>query len=226
MRCLWVSGDVPHPPTHGKFVYSAGLSEALAGAGVEVVGVGLEHPSDRSDPATLVSWHAVAASRRGRLASIPSRLPSMAFATTPLRDSVRALLAGGHWDAVVIDHLETGWVADLVPARRATDRVHRAQPREQRAAGSRAREPRSPRSTRRVAAGGREGTALGTAARRARRARRGDHRLGRRAVRGGRTGRFDHRADTRVSGCLASTRARSAKGRRVRRPSSRASTGM
>ena len=116
MRCLWVSGDVPHPPTHGKFVYSAGLSEALEGAGVEVVGIGLEHPSDRSDPATLVSWHAIAASRRGRLASIPSRLPSMAFATTPLRDSVRALLAGGRWDAVVIDHLETGWVADLVPS--------------------------------------------------------------------------------------------------------------
>ena len=181
MRCLWVSGDVPHPPTHGKFVYSAGLSEALAGAGVDVVGVGLEHPSDRSDPATLVSWHAIAASRRGRLASIPSRLPSMAFATTPLRDSVRATARrrplGCRRDRPPRDGLgrRSG------SRRRATDRVHRAQPREQRAAGSRAREPRSPRSTRRVAAGGREGTALGTAARRARRARRGDHRLGRRA---------------------------------------------
>ena len=71
MRCLWVSGDVPHPPTHGKFVYSAGLSEALAGAGVEVVGVGLEH---RVRPVATrrprVSWHAIAATRRGRLASI------------------------------------------------------------------------------------------------------------------------------------------------------------
>jgi len=116
MRCLWVSGDVPHPPTHGKFVYSAALSEALAGAGVEVVGVGLANDADRCAPATAVTWNAVAATRRGRLASVASRLPSMTFATTPLRDRVRSLLASSHWDAVVVDHLETGWVADLVPA--------------------------------------------------------------------------------------------------------------
>ena len=118
MRCLWVSGDVPHPPTHGKFVYSAALSEALAGAGVEVVGVGLANDAGGCAPATAVSWNAVAATRRGRLASVASRLPSMTFATTPLRDRVRSLLAGSHWDAVVVDHLETGWVADLVPRRR------------------------------------------------------------------------------------------------------------
>ena len=42
MQCLWVSGDVPHPPAYGKLIYSAGLSEALATAGVDVFGLGLD----------------------------------------------------------------------------------------------------------------------------------------------------------------------------------------
>ena len=70
MRCLWVSGDVPHPPTHGKFVYSAALSEALAGAGVEVVGVGLANDVRPMCAATAVTWDPVAATRRGRPTSL------------------------------------------------------------------------------------------------------------------------------------------------------------
>ena len=52
-------------------MYSAALSEALAGAGVEVVGVGLENEARRRcAPATAVAWDAVAARLRGRLASV------------------------------------------------------------------------------------------------------------------------------------------------------------
>jgi hypothetical protein len=109
-----VSGDVPHPPSYGKLLYSAGLTEALAATGAQVVGVGLVRESDpRPLPATQTRWHAVEAPRRGRIRSLGSRYPSMTHATVGLRPAVAALLAGGEWDVVVVDHLETAWVADL-----------------------------------------------------------------------------------------------------------------
>ena len=115
MNCLWVSGDVPYPPTYGKFVYSAGLTEALAAHSVDVVGVGLVPEDGGPVFETGVAWHAVAAARRSRAASLPSPLPSMAFGTTVLRNAVVAQFARRRWDAVVVDHLETGWVVDVVP---------------------------------------------------------------------------------------------------------------
>jgi glycosyltransferase involved in cell wall biosynthesis len=87
----------------------------LAAAGVEVIGVGLAGRPDGPDVATRANWYAIDAHRRGRLASMGSRLPSMTFATTSLRGAVAALLAGSTWDAVIVDHLESGWVTEIVP---------------------------------------------------------------------------------------------------------------
>ena len=225
MRCLWVSGDVPHPPTYGKFVYSAALSEALAGAGVEVVGVGLGERRGPMCAATAVTWDAVAATRRGRLTSVASRLPSMTFATTPLRDRVRSLLAGSHWDAVVVDHLETGWVADLVPAGGPPvvyiAHNHESSVRREVAAQSDDRMDRRAALRLDAEKAGRLEARLGAPGRAGGR----DHGVGRGAVRSRRARGIDHRPDSRLSGAMHARRARSTRRRRVRRPSSRASTG-
>jgi glycosyltransferase involved in cell wall biosynthesis len=113
MKCLWVSGDVPHPPAYGKLVYSAGLSEALARAGVDVVGLGLLS-NDVEPPEARVRWHGVRAARIGRAASLRSSRPSMTVATTPLSAALAEHLRREPWDVVVVDHLEVGWVADAV----------------------------------------------------------------------------------------------------------------
>jgi glycosyltransferase involved in cell wall biosynthesis len=113
MQCLWVSGDVPHPPAYGKLIYSAGLSEALATAGVDVYGLGLM-AAGVAVPSTAASWNPVRAERVPRSASLRSMLPSMTVATTSLSDAFTRLLEERPWDVIVVDHLETGWVADVV----------------------------------------------------------------------------------------------------------------
>jgi hypothetical protein len=113
MKCLWISGDVPHPPAYGKLVYSAGLSEALARTGVEVAGLGL-CSADAPPTSTAVRWHGVRADRTGRAASLRSARPSMTVATTPLAEALAAHLGSETWDVIVVDHLEVGWVADVV----------------------------------------------------------------------------------------------------------------
>jgi glycosyltransferase involved in cell wall biosynthesis len=114
LRVLWVAADVPHPPAYGKLVYSAGLSEALAGAGHDVAGLALAG----EPPVGAVRWRSVGSARRARRGALASPLPSLAYATAApaLRQAVREALRDRRWDAVVVDHLETGWVLDDVPA--------------------------------------------------------------------------------------------------------------
>jgi hypothetical protein len=91
---------------------------ALASAGAEVTVMGLagEPGSEGGNP----TWAAVAGRRRSRAGSIVSPLPAMAhgFATRAYRAGLADAL-GELWDAVVIDHLQTGWVVPAVGERLA-----------------------------------------------------------------------------------------------------------
>lgn len=113
MRCLWLAGECPDSADSGLFLYSRGASEALARAGAEVVGIGLDRRVPPSPGA--VRWQRIPARRRRAERSVLSRLPAMAYAfatgeyRTALADRLRH-----PWDVVVIDHLQMGWAVPEV----------------------------------------------------------------------------------------------------------------
>jgi glycosyltransferase involved in cell wall biosynthesis len=125
-KVLWLSGTCPHPVDGGLASYSAGLSEALVRAGAEVHGLGLR-PEGRTDRenGTSVSWSLIEGHRRGQAASAVSRLPNIAhsYALPAFRSALEAVLDKGRWDAVVIDHLQSGWAFDLLRKRRGPGSV-------------------------------------------------------------------------------------------------------
>ena len=45
MRCLWLTLADPDPAHNGQYIYSAGLINAVAAAGVELVVLGLKRPN-------------------------------------------------------------------------------------------------------------------------------------------------------------------------------------
>lgn len=120
MECLWLAGELPFPPKSGCLVYSRGLAESLARAGLRVTALGLdrEHPgTQRSDQ--LVRWRPVEGRRRRAPASLLSPLPRMAhsFATRSYRRASLRALCERQWDVVVVDHLQMGWVIGLLERR-------------------------------------------------------------------------------------------------------------
>ena len=137
MQCLWVSGDVPHPPAYGKLIYSAGLSEALATAGVDVFGLGLVggrrgravdrgvlEPGARRPCPSVRQLAVDAAEHDGRHHVAFRRVRAASRRTGLGRDRRRSPR----------DRLGRRCRTSLRPA----DRLHRAQPREQRAQRGRA----------------------------------------------------------------------------------------
>ncbi|MGD9798032.1 MAG: glycosyltransferase [Acidimicrobiia bacterium] len=122
-RYLWLAGVCPHPIDGGMTSYSAGLSESLAATGAEVVGIGLDpgRPPTAGMPAPAVRWTRVGGRRRSQAASLLSPLPNIAhsYALPAFRAALEGALAGGRWDAVIVEHLQMGWAHDLVHRWRA-----------------------------------------------------------------------------------------------------------
>ena len=123
LRVLWLAGDVPVAAATGLQSYSRGLTRALAGAGADVLGVGLAAGAETGAGGAAVDvvdegvrWTPVAAARRPTLRNLVSRWPNLASAcaVAPLRDEVDRRLTEGRWDAVVVDHLQRAWVWDRV----------------------------------------------------------------------------------------------------------------
>jgi len=116
VRCLWLAGECPDVADTGLHVYSRGISEAFARTGADVTGIGMARGAARRG--TAVAWRRVAGRRRRAAASLLAPLPAMAhgFATPEYRRALDEAL-GSHWDAVVIDHLQTGWAVPVVRAR-------------------------------------------------------------------------------------------------------------
>jgi glycosyltransferase involved in cell wall biosynthesis len=128
MRCLWLTLADPDPPLDGLFLYSGGLIRAFAGAGAEVVALGLRRPEsvkadnhcDRG-----VVWRLGDDPPLSHWASLASALPHMAHRcqTADMTELLRTLLHQS-WDAIVFDSLCSGWAL-----RHVVDRYPRARHR-------------------------------------------------------------------------------------------------
>lgn len=118
MRCLWLTLADPDPPLDGLFVYSGGLIRAFAGAGAEVVALGLQRPeSVRKDKErdNGVIWRLAAHEPLSQWASLSSSLPHMAnrCRTNTMASLLEALLEE-EWDVIVFDSLSSGWALAAV----------------------------------------------------------------------------------------------------------------
>jgi hypothetical protein len=118
-RWLWISAEVNNRLATGLLVYSHGLSAAVAQAGVDITMVGIGPPDTRRDD---VSLEVVDGSLRHGFRGLGSSLPNLSWAcaTPEMRETVARLLAKGGWDAIVVDHLQTAWVHELLPPRTDT----------------------------------------------------------------------------------------------------------
>ncbi|PCJ59148.1 MAG: hypothetical protein COA65_06865 [Rhodospirillaceae bacterium] len=105
----------PYPPFYGgDAIYSSHLIEALAKAGASVA-VLCQAPDRREVPGIPetagVTWRIVCARQRRQAASLFSTLPSLAyrFGGVKIRAALEEELGAKDWDAILIDHIGTGW---------------------------------------------------------------------------------------------------------------------
>jgi polysaccharide biosynthesis protein PslH len=125
-RCLWLTRIDPRSPDAGDLTYSFHLLASLARSGVAVTVLATARWARRAQrpAADGIEWVLVApqyddAELRGRLAprSLFGRLPNVAarYKTRAFRRELRIQLAR-EWDAIVLDHLGTGWTLPWVRA--------------------------------------------------------------------------------------------------------------
>lgn len=115
MRCLWLTLADPDPQHNGQLIYSGGLIDGLASAGVAVEVIGLarpENPRRFGEKEGNATWWLAPGRMRSRARSMFSTLPHMASraSTAPLRKLLSDRLEQ-NWDAIVIDGLSAGWAA-------------------------------------------------------------------------------------------------------------------
>jgi glycosyltransferase involved in cell wall biosynthesis len=128
MRCLWITYIDPTPATNGQLIYSKGLIESAAGAGLALDVLALARAGGgHRDGETSggIAWHLGVGGERPRWSLPLSPLPEVASRadTGAMRERVRALLANRHYDAVVFDSICAGWALRLVmSALRRNDR--------------------------------------------------------------------------------------------------------
>jgi glycosyltransferase involved in cell wall biosynthesis len=114
MRCLWLTLADPDPPHNGQYVYSAGLIDAFANAGAELVVLGLTRPDSRrrdGDRDGAVLWRLAAKGAHSYWRCVGAALPLMAqrCRTAEMQVLLRQELARGALDVVVIDSLAAAW---------------------------------------------------------------------------------------------------------------------
>lgn len=117
-RWLWVTPAVTQQRSTGALVYSLSLADAVAEQGVEVTCVGLG--SDGGAPrGGGPDYLAVDAPVRPGWQRLATMYPNQTAATSvrPFRARVEALLEA-RWDVVVVDGMQTAWVASLLDAER------------------------------------------------------------------------------------------------------------
>ncbi|WP_162942249.1 glycosyltransferase [Desertimonas flava] len=119
VRCLWLSSDVPFPEHSGRMLYSAGLSGALAAAGVEVVALGIDDTGQSPPESCPVVWRPIEREPTpSLLRKVASRWPSSVFdrRTGPYRQALSAAIREGGWDVAVIDFLAMSWTMPILRA--------------------------------------------------------------------------------------------------------------
>lgn len=120
-RWLWLTFAYPEPPTNGQFLFSKGLIQAAAAAGVGLDVVALGRPDlvmPVPAPHDSLRWSIAGRGARSRWASLMSPLPHMANManTRALRQLLAERLAAIAWDVIVFDSLGTGWALRQVTA--------------------------------------------------------------------------------------------------------------
>ena len=128
-RWLWITPEIADELATGALKYSFGLADAVAATGVELTMVGVARPAEgrRSvrTPTGSTHFETVEASFRPPWKSLGSLLPNQSFACSApaVRSRVDEVLAGGHWDVIVIDGLQAAWVTPLLERRRGRARI-------------------------------------------------------------------------------------------------------
>ena len=127
LRCLWLTRMDPVPPDAGDLTYSFHLVSSLHRAGAQVTVLAMRRSGDctRSANDSGIEWVVVPPKGHGEIAghlalrSLFSLLPNVAtqYNTSSFRNALRKQMTRD-WDAIVIDHLGTGWVWPVVEAYR------------------------------------------------------------------------------------------------------------
>ncbi|MBV8537073.1 MAG: glycosyltransferase family 4 protein [Alphaproteobacteria bacterium] len=120
-KWLWLTMAVPDPANNGQFLYSKGLVEAAASAGLDLDIIALERADGRNEPAHLDGqhWWIAHDRQRSRWESAASTLPHIANrANTPAMRRLLAERLQSHddWDAIAFDSLAAAWGARQVLA--------------------------------------------------------------------------------------------------------------
>jgi glycosyltransferase involved in cell wall biosynthesis len=115
MDCLWLTLAYVDPPTNGQLIYSKGLMDSVARAGVRLTSWAMR-PS-RNPPAGL---HEVPSQAHERWRRVLSATPVVgAQGRSPAASRAIGLsLASRKFDAVVFDSISAGWALSLVEHRR------------------------------------------------------------------------------------------------------------
>jgi glycosyltransferase involved in cell wall biosynthesis len=118
MACLWLTLCDPEPPVNGQFLYSAGLIDSVARAGVRLTVLGLARTADaplcrKRGAVDMILAEGQPKSRRQRLLS---GAPSVATRckVPDLEASVASCLAEGNWEAIVFDSIAGAWAFPIV----------------------------------------------------------------------------------------------------------------
>lgn len=131
MRILMITTTLPHHLTNGGEIATSNLIEGMERCGhrVEVLGYNRlgDPPSQRPNFHAACDWvieTELAGLRKWKwlAESLVSGLPYVCvkFRTAAMRKAARALCRAHDFDAVIIDHLQLGWIADadFLPARK------------------------------------------------------------------------------------------------------------
>lgn len=125
MRVLWILSVDPARPPDGQLTYSLALIKALAASGVDVTVVHLGARAPDWATEYPIVWRPAGTANRNRLGSVVSRLPAMAYtAGSPEFRRVLGRELTHSWDAVVVDHVQSGWAMGLLASHRSTAVVH------------------------------------------------------------------------------------------------------
>jgi polysaccharide biosynthesis protein PslH len=113
-KWLWLTMAVPDPPNNGQFLYSKGLVDAAASAGIDLDIIALARGDGHDEPERRdrQRWWVAHDRQRSRWESAASDLPHVANrANTPAmrRLLAQALEADDEWDAIAFDSLAAGW---------------------------------------------------------------------------------------------------------------------
>ncbi len=120
-RCLWLTLADPEPRHSGELLYSGGLIDAAAGAGLQLdVLTGaraLEGSADGyGEAANGVRWWRIRHKPRPAWRSLASPLPYLAerAVDSAKAATLRRLLLDRRWNAIVFDGISNGWALRLI----------------------------------------------------------------------------------------------------------------